>query len=63
MSYYAGIDVSLEASHVCVIDGSGKVLRERGLRASPRSWVGGVGVDADRTAAGAVIAMALCCDA
>ncbi len=28
MDYHAGIDVSLEASSVCVIDGSGKTVRE-----------------------------------
>jgi transposase len=28
MNHYAGIDVSLESSHVCVIDGSGKIVRE-----------------------------------
>jgi len=28
MEYYAGIDVSLEASSVCVVDGSGKIVKE-----------------------------------
>ncbi len=28
MDYYAGIDVSLEASSVCVVDGAGKIARE-----------------------------------
>ena len=28
MDYYAGIDVSLEASSVCVVDGTGKIVRE-----------------------------------
>ena len=28
MEHYAGIDVSLERSSVCVVDGSGKMLRE-----------------------------------
>ena len=28
MDYYAGIDVSLEASSVCVVDASGKIIRE-----------------------------------
>src|SRR3974377_2094482 len=28
MDHYAGIDVSLEASHVCVVDGQGKILEE-----------------------------------
>ena len=28
MDYYAGIDVSLEYSSVCVVDTSGKIVRE-----------------------------------
>ena len=28
MDYYAGIDVSLEASSVCVVDVSGKIVKE-----------------------------------
>jgi predicted NBD/HSP70 family sugar kinase len=28
MDHYAGIDVSLEYSSVCVVDGSGKIVRE-----------------------------------
>lgn len=28
MTHYAGIDVSLETSRVCIVDGSGAVLRE-----------------------------------
>jgi transposase len=28
MNYYAGIDVSLECSSVCVVDGNGKIIRE-----------------------------------
>jgi len=34
MNYYAGIDVSLEESSVCVIGGTGKIVRE-GKVASP----------------------------
>jgi hypothetical protein len=30
MEYYAGIDVSLEASSVCVVDATGKIVREPG---------------------------------
>jgi len=36
MSHYAGIDVSLEFSSVCVVDGSGKIVRE-GKAASERA--------------------------
>ena len=28
MEHYAGIDVSLESSSVCVVDGTGRVVRE-----------------------------------
>jgi len=28
MEKYAGIDVALEASSVCVVDGQGKILKE-----------------------------------
>ena len=35
MEYYAGIDVSLEESSVCVIDGSGVVLREAKVLSEP----------------------------
>ena len=28
MKYYAGIDVSLELSSVCVVDAKGKILKE-----------------------------------
>jgi hypothetical protein len=30
MTQYAGIDVSLEASYVCVVDAEGKIVREEG---------------------------------
>ncbi len=35
MEYYAGIDVSLEASSVCVVDGSGRILREAKVASEP----------------------------
>ncbi len=37
MDYYAGIDVSLEASSVCVIDGSGKIVREAKVASEPEA--------------------------
>jgi transposase len=37
MDYYAGIDVSLEQSSVCVVDGSGKVVREAKVASDPES--------------------------
>ena len=35
MDYYAGIDVSLELSSVCVVDASGKVVRESKVASEP----------------------------
>ena len=35
MDYYAGLDVSLEATSVCVVNGEGKVVREAKLPSDP----------------------------
>jgi transposase len=51
MNYYAGIDVSLEASYVCVIDGSGKILREARVVSEPEAliaWVGSLALELTR---------------
>ena len=52
MSHYAGIDVSVEASHVCVIDGNGKIAGGEGCARARGAdgWFGSVGfaTDADR---------------
>jgi transposase len=51
MSYYAGIDVSLEASYVCVIDGSGKILREARVVSEPEAliaWLESVALELTR---------------
>ncbi|RWN26425.1 MAG: hypothetical protein EOR95_26010 [Mesorhizobium sp.] len=37
VDYYAGIDVSLECSSVCVVDGQGKIVREAKVARQPRS--------------------------
>ena len=37
MDYYAGIDVSLEASSICVLDASGKIVREAKLSSEPEA--------------------------
>ena len=47
MNHYAGIDVSLEESSVCAIDGSGKIVQEGkifGLRSARRHPVFSKGV-------------------
>lgn len=35
MDYYAGIDVSLELSSVCLVDSSGKIVRETKMASEP----------------------------
>jgi transposase len=39
MDYYAGIDVSLEASSVCVVDGSGKIIKETKVLSEPEALI------------------------
>ena len=39
MDYYAGIDVSLEASSICVVDGSGKIIKETKVLSEPEALI------------------------
>ena len=39
MDYYAGIDVSLEASSVCVVDASGKIVKETKVLSEPEALI------------------------
>ena len=39
MNYYVGIDVSLEASSLCVVDGNGKIIREGKVASEPEDLV------------------------
>lgn len=39
MQYYVGIDVSLERSSVCVLDASGRILREAKIASEPEALV------------------------
>src|SRR5258705_4080985 len=51
MDYYAGIDVSLEYSSVCVVDASGKVVRETKVVSEPEAligWFGSLGLELAR---------------
>jgi transposase len=51
MDYYAGIDVSLECSSVCVVDGNGKIIREGKAASEPAAliaWFGGLGLELAR---------------
>ena len=51
MNHYAGIDVSLECSSVCVVDGSGKILREAKVASEPEAliaWFGSLELPLER---------------
>lgn len=37
VDYYAGIDVSLEASSVCIVDAAGKIVRETKVASDPEA--------------------------
>ncbi len=39
MEHYAGIDVSLERSSVCVVDGMGRIVRETKVASEPEALV------------------------
>jgi transposase len=46
MDHYAGIDVSLELSSVCVVDGQGRIVRETKIASEPDAlvtWLKGLG--------------------
>jgi transposase len=40
MAYFAGVDVSLDSSSVCVVDGAGKVVKEAKVASEPGALVG-----------------------
>jgi transposase len=51
MDYYAGIDVSLERSSVCVVDANGKIARETKVASEPEAliaWFRSLGFDLAR---------------
>jgi transposase len=51
MDYYAGIDVSMEYSSVCVVDGTGKIMREDKVVSEPAGligWFGSLGLSLAR---------------
>jgi transposase len=51
MEHYAGIDVSLELSSVCVVDAAGRVVREAKVASEPEAlvaWFRGLGLELAR---------------
>ena len=48
MEHYVGIDVSLESSSVCVVDATGRIIREAKIASEPdalTTWLRGLGMD------------------
>ena len=39
MEYYAGIDVSLESSSICVVDVTGRIVREAKVASEPEALI------------------------
>jgi transposase len=51
MEHYAGIDVSLELSSVCVVDATGRIVREAKVASEPEAlvaWFRGLGLEVTR---------------
>src|SRR5918998_3859240 len=51
MDHYAGIDVSLELSSVCVVDAAGRIVREAKVASEPEAligWLRGLGLELAR---------------
>src|SRR3982751_4207119 len=55
MQHYAGIDVSLELSSVCVVDATGRIVREAKVASDPEAligWLRGLGIALARVGLG-----------
>ena len=51
MEYYAGIDVSLESASLCVVDATGRIVREAKVASEPEvmiAWFRGLGFAVER---------------
>src|SRR5215203_5108868 len=40
MEHHAGLDVSLEETSICIVDGAGKIIRETQVASEPEALVG-----------------------
>ena len=40
MEHYAGIDVSLERSSLCIVDATGRIVREAKIASEPEALIG-----------------------
>ena len=51
MTYFVGLDVSLEETAICVVDSAGAILREGKVETEPEAistWLKSVGVPIER---------------
>ena len=39
MEHYAGVDVSLELSSVCIVDATGRIIRETQVASEPEALI------------------------
>ena len=65
MEHYAGIDVALEQSSVCVVDATGRIVREAKVASEPEALVRFLGRarpggDPDRDGGRTFVAVAAC---
>ena len=66
MDHFAGLDVSVKETSVCIVDDAGKIVREVKVASEPEASAGGaeepcLPLQADWTGSRAAVAMALQC--
>ena len=64
MDYFAGLDISVKDTSVCIVDGTGKIVREVKVASEPQALLAVLRnatywFQADRTGSGTIVAMAL----